>query len=374
VDSTKEEAAVMVARMLGDPAFASSLAQEFEHSAPDKEKAASLEKVLRRYETKPRLGARPNASAYGGMNDARTLRALDRSLLAHKGIEKISAGLLQVRLYASAEQGVTASQLGQTLVAFEPAGDDKLWDTVQAYDSQGNLFHLDARRAPSYPVLIVDIDGREDMRAGLTVANLLLRDEGLQNRAKPSLPLFAQPRSANRERLETAKLEKISLKDDQEPWISGAAEVYALVSGVQPTQSKVQIELVDMPYLFYDNRIYTPDQILIFWANYGFGAANVQLYEHDDNTSYKDLAVALTTAVTGIVGVFKPEAVALTTIAQAVMKAMPDAWFKNNDDYLDSFYTLEKDKRYVDYVGAARNAVLTLTPFQLEGDIAPETN
>jgi hypothetical protein len=259
-------------------------------------------------------------------------------------------------------------------VAFEPAGDDKLWDTVQAYDSQGNLFHLDARRAPSYPVLIVDIDGREDMRAGLTVANLLLRDEGLQNRAKPSLPLFAQPRSANRERLETAKLEKISLKDDQEPWISGAAEVYALVSGVQPTQSKVQIELVDMPYLFYDNRIYTPDQILIFWANYGFGAANVQLYEHDDNTSYKDLAVALTTAVTGIVGVFKPEAVALTTIAQAVMKAMPDAWFKNNDDYLDSFYTLEKDKRYVDYVGAARNAVLTLTPFQLEGDIAPETN
>ena len=42
---------------------------------------------------------------------------------------------------------------------------------------------------------------------------------------------------------------------------------------------------------------------------------------------------------------------------------MPDEWFSDDDDYVDVFYTLEKDKSYVNYMGASRNAKITLVPY-----------
>ena len=82
-----------------------------------------------------------------------------------------------------------------------------------------------------------------------------------------------------------AKLYRIRLNNDQEPWISGAAEMLAVVSGVQPDQAKATLTIVDLPYLDYDGTDYTPNQILIFWSQYRYGAATVQLFEHDDNTT-----------------------------------------------------------------------------------------
>jgi len=37
----------------------------------------------------------------------------------------------------------------------------------------------------------------------------------------------------------------------------------------------------------------------------------------------------------------------------------------NDDDYVDSFYTLEKGRTYVDYPGAAKNATVSLSPYRL---------
>lgn len=82
--------------------------------------------------------------------------------------------------------------------------------------------------------------------------------------------------------------------------------------------------------------------------------------------------MALTGAVAQTTAVVKPEAAIVATIAETIMRAMPSAWFKNNDDYIDSFYILQKDRSYFDYAGAANNAVITLTPFQLSTDMAPE--
>jgi hypothetical protein len=371
VDKTKQETAALVARMLPDPAFSSSLAEELERTPSGQEKAALLETLLTRYETRPHSTARGNATSTAGQSATQNLRGLDHSLLAYKGVEKVSEGLLQVRLYEPAGQHVTPPQLSQVLVAYEPAGDDKQWEVVEAYDSQGNLFRLDAHRAPDFPVLVVDIDGKEDLRAGLTVANQVLQEQGVQEGVHANVDAHAAAHTQRRapERLDTSKLESIRLRDDQEPWASGAAEVYALVSGIQPAQPKPQIELVDMPYLFYDNETYSPNQVLIYWSNYRFGAANVLLYEHDDNTNYKDLAVALASGVASLLGAFKPEIAVVATVAQALIQAMPSYWFQNNDDYIDSFYTLEKDGRYTDYVGAANNATITLMPFQLASDL-----
>ena len=44
---------------------------------------------------------------------------------------------------------------------------------------------------------------------------------------------------------------------------------------------------------------------------------------------------------------------------------MPSSWFSNDDDYVDSYYTLEKDRGYVNHVGAADDATVTLSPYQL---------
>lgn len=45
---------------------------------------------------------------------------------------------------------------------------------------------------------------------------------------------------------------------------------------------------------------------------------------------------------------------------------MPSGWFANDDDYVDSFYTLEKGRYYTGYLGAARNATLSLAPYTLQ--------
>jgi hypothetical protein len=47
---------------------------------------------------------------------------------------------------------------------------------------------------------------------------------------------------------------------------------------------------------------------------------------------------------------------------------MPNDWFSNSDDYIDSFYAVEKGHRYIDHVGAANNATITLTPYRLKGE------
>lgn len=363
VDKAKQEAAITVAQLLSDPRFSSSIAERLDRTPANSEKVAPLRDILDRYQvTQPRHGARPTAAAEGG---AQALRRLDRSLLTYKGVDAASDGLLQIRLYQPWGQPVTGDQVSHMLVAFEPPGDDKHWEVVEAYDSQGNIYRLDARRPPSDAVLVVDIDAREDLRAGLTTANRLLASRGLQGAAHAGRGAPAS--EGVRDRLETTKLERIRLNDDQEPWISGAAEVYAVVSGLQPSQAKPQIELVDMPYLDYAGRTHTPGQVLIDWSGYRYGAANVQFYEHDDNTNYQDLAVALSSGVAQILGTFAPGYAVIGAVATAILKAMPSGWFYNSDDYLDSFYAIEKGRTYADYVGAANNATIALAPHVFTG-------
>ena len=120
-----------------------------------------------------------------------------------------------------------------------------------------------------------------------------------------------------------------------------------------------------MPYLDYDGTVYSPNQIMIFWNDYRYAAANVQLFEHDDNTSYQALAIALSQGVATILGAFEPSYAVIGQVATAILQAMPAGWFANDDDYVDTYYTLEKDRSYVNYVGAANNATVTFSPYLL---------
>ncbi|MFC4159124.1 DUF3103 family protein [Chitinimonas lacunae] len=343
VDQAKRKLAVDVAQMLNDPSFSHLLSEKLQG-----QREVMINPLMSEYRQRDPMNI-AKAEA------ADTLQAMDLATRQHKGITAYSKGLLQVRMVAPQGMSTENVDTSNMLVAFEPAGDDKHWKEVEAYDRFGNVHKLDAKVQPSMPVLVADINGSEDLRAGVAMMNEAFKSRGWGG-------LNVRPRAGY---VETTKLEKIRLATDEEPWISGKAEVYALVSGINPSEEKPTIAVVDMPYLDYANTDYAPNQLVLFWSNYRYAAANLQLFEHDDNTNYQDLVVAIVSGVEKILLAFKPEFAAIATVAGAILQAMPAHWFSNDDDYIDSFYTLEKGKTYTDYKGVGGNAMMTLKPYRL---------
>ncbi len=248
---------------------------------------------------------------------------------------------------AAAEAGV--------LIAFPPAGDDGTWQAVDALTPEGAWITLDAHRAPAAPVLVLRINGALSFERQVAKANAMLRDAGLQRESAAATAKGSTP---------TTRIESIRLNDDEEPWVSGAAEIYAITIGLQPA-NQPQIGIVEMPYLDHDGRYYYPRQVLLYWQDFAYGAADVLLYEHDDNTNYQTLVQALIGAA-GELGDLagKPELQAIAEIANKIVSAMPSGWFANDDDYVDSFYTVLKTMAEARY-GAAGNARMYSIPYQL---------
>jgi hypothetical protein len=347
VDLAKRFAAYKVAGMLGDRNFTGLVEREL----AGKDDAVMLKPLLSTYgETSVQAKAA-----------ADTLNSTDQAVRQSKAIAGETDSVMDVRLYLP-KKFVGKIDWKNLLVAYPPAGKKNEYGTVEAFDRSGKSYKLDGRTAPNMPVLIVGINRTEAHRAGVELMNKHLQAAGMQGNT--SLKLRAPTAmSAN---IDTSKLDRIRLNNDQEPWVSGAAEIFAVVSGVQPDQPKATLTVVDLPYLDHDGTDYTPNQIMIFWSEYRYAAANVQLFEHDDNTNYKDLAVALSQGVTAILGAFAPTYAVIGQVATAILQAMPAGWFANDDDYVDSFYTLEKGRTYTNHLGAARNATVTLSPYTLQ--------
>lgn len=349
LQSMKRSVAYEVATLLNEPGFRSVLEQHFDAG----EDSVQVTEALAAY-TDDETGTSVATAS------AQHLALLDYQIRASKGIAAYSSGLLEVRLVRPAGGDANIEIDWETIpVAFTPAGEEADWTEISAFDASGNIVVLDAEVQPEFPVLVAGIDAREDIRAGVAYINDELSRRGL------GVPTdLVRPAAST----ETSKLDFIRLNDDQEPWISGKAEVYALVSGVDFDQDRVQIQAVDMPYLDHDGTNYYPNQILIFWENYRFAAANVLLYEHDDNTNYQTLVQALVSAVEAVLSFTAPQYAIIAQIANTIISAMPSHWFSNDDDYLDSFYTLEKGTTYSNYYGASGNARITLTPYILQGN------
>ncbi|MBQ4864562.1 DUF3103 family protein [Pseudoalteromonas sp. MMG013] len=276
-----------------------------------------------------------------------------------KGLTLSNDAIYQLRL---ADSSMFESWLEGVapLVAFAPKGDDKTWLYVEAYDQNGNMHLLDAHRMPTRPVLIVEIDSKKSAREGLAIMRNIftLNDLG-------SLPRNIE-QASNVESLSTSNLQRIRLNDDEEPWISGSAEVYAIVTGVSPSRDKPVLDIVDMPYLDHDGRDYTPNQTLIHWNRYRWQAADVLLMEQDDNTNYQTLATTFLDIVTQAMRAI-PDAnvqgyAIIPQLTNQLIKAMPAHWFSNDDDYIDVFYTLFEGQHYDAHMGASGNAKVTIKP------------
>ncbi|WP_299711875.1 DUF3103 family protein [uncultured Tenacibaculum sp.] len=273
--------------------------------------------------------------------------------------EKIE--ILEVWMHNSNE----TTDFSNVLFSFAPEGEEKDWSKIEAYTINKELVYLDAKNPPNQPVIVIETDGFETLKKEVELMNKQLRLEGVQNSRFDQKNSNSNLLASRNQGLETTKLNKIRLNDDEEPWISGAAEIYAITSGIKDSDNSPEIKVIPMYYLDHDDTDYYPNQILLFWDDYKYQAANIQLFEKDDNVNYKDLTSTIVNGVFQIIGTIstQPWVNALGQVAGAIIQAMPDQWYTNNDDYVDSFYTIEKNKSYTNHYGARGNAKVNLAPF-----------
>ena len=279
-----------------------------------------------------------------------------------KGLPNNTDNLLQLRL-AHSDMLVDWQQGKAPLFAFAPQGNDKYWTEIEAFDQFGQIHILAVDELPQQPTFIIELDGKKTHQAGLAVMKQILT----ANQPQIQAPMMQTQDTA--EPLSTSVLNKIRLNDDEEPWISGAAEVYGIVTGIDPSRDKPILDVVDLPYLDHDKTDYYPNQVLIHWQRYRWQAVDLLLMEQDDNTNYKTLASKLLEIAEQIMRTIPDPQVQgyaiIPKLTNELIKAMPDGWFTNDDDYLDVFYTLFENQNYHDHRGASSNATITLTPLTI---------
>ncbi|MEU1594429.1 DUF3103 family protein [Streptomyces sp. NPDC005708] len=304
--------------------------------------------------TSDEVAVTPLAGKAGGSLRS-TLAAADRRIAAAKGLHSGVGSLLRLRLGDSSMRAALAAGV-TPWVAAATADDDAA--TVTAYDSRGRAHTIDARKAPSHPVYVVDIDGAKALSAGLGVLNEELTRYGVASAASaPQQARTAAPRAqAATGGFWTTRITSVRLADDEEPWIKGDAEIYTLVTGFGQ-DGTARVDPVDMPYLDNDNTTYYPNQILVNWSNYKYNLADAVMMEDDGSTNYRDLAKAIATALLTIAdqGTYIP-------LVNAVLDAMPNDWWTDDPDYVDSWYTLAQSDNGTRY-GARGNGWMTVQPY-----------
>ena len=283
---------------------------------------------------------------------------LDQDLRGKMGIEPNSRGILGLELLWP-EDGPRRLDWDKLLCAVRPReAHAQSPQEVDAYDLQGRLQVLDPKQRPTVPVLLLGADRREVVRAGLETVNQGLARAGFSNhyrRHDPTAPLA------------TAKLTHIRMAEGQESWWRDGLEVYALVAGVDPVQAKPNIRLVNLPYLRHEAADYYPNQVLLFWSDFRYAAANIQFFDHGDGTDYQELLSAVLKGVAAAMTVGGAPGFAwIPVLADAIVEALPARWWKDSDTWLDTFYTVEQGKPYVEQAGAAQTVTLSLVPWLLK--------
>ncbi|MFE2583718.1 DUF3103 family protein [Streptomyces sp. NPDC059378] len=278
-----------------------------------------------------------------------SVSAADRRLAELKGLPTSTGSLLRVRLGAPSMRAHLKTDT-TPWVAVAAADDDA--KTLTAYDSQGRAHTVGTARVPDRPLYVLDIDVTKAHRAGLAVLDKALAAKGLTSQA-------GLAKAQDTGGWWATKVDAIEVNDDQEPWFKGAAEMFSLVTGFG-LDGKARVDSVDMPYLDYDGTTYYPNQILVNWSNYKYNLADVVMMEDDDGTNYRALATAITTALLTVTdqGTYIP-------LVNAVLSAIPDSWFTDDPDYVESWYTLAKNSSGR-LNGASGNGWMTVEPYFVE--------
>lgn len=289
------------------------------------------------------LSAVPESTSLG-----RAVRDANRAVLAAKGLPQDGTSLLTVRL---ADPGMAAAlrRGAAPLVASSPSDDNAT--SVTAYDRAGHRVLLDAHRMPEQPVYLVEIDSTTALARGMDVLRATLSERGLTGARRAGVPPSAG--------YWATQVTSIRLDDDKEPWHKGGAEIFAIVGGFG-LDGKVAVDTVQMPYLDHDGTTYHPGQLLVHFSSYKYNLADIVMMEEDGGTNYRDLAIALSQALLTIVdgGAYIP-------LVDAILNALPDSWWTDDPDYVDSWYTLSTATSG-SRTGAATNGTMTVAPYWVQ--------
>ncbi|KAG1192034.1 hypothetical protein G6F35_013694 [Rhizopus arrhizus] len=166
IQAVTEASAREVAGLIAQPGFAEAVRTTL---AASPERGVALDAVMERFDP----GVRTQASV--------SLASNDQQLRQAKGLPAQGEGLLQLRAYVPEGQSLADIAPRQLWVASLPRGNDRDWTTLTAYDARGRAHVLDARQAPAFPVLIVDVDTRRSVQEGMALVNAGLRARGLQS-------------------------------------------------------------------------------------------------------------------------------------------------------------------------------------------------
>ncbi|GGX52874.1 DUF3103 family protein [Saccharospirillum salsuginis] len=297
-------------------------------------------------------------SSYAARNglDIQAMKSLDRAVRQSKGMVAEADHLIEVRM--ADDRMIREWQQGaEPLFAYVPEGDEESWYHIEAFDADGRPHSLSPDVMPDRPVFVVGINAEKDLRIGLEIMQQTFEQEGVSGSPRPTLNSTADSD------LETTVLKRVSVQDDNEPWIKGAAEVYSIVSGVDYEQDDARINVVDMPYLDYDGTDYYPNQVMVYWDRYRFQAVDMVFMEHDDSTNYKDLSLALVAAAQKALELYgRPDLAAIGVITTAILQAIPDDWMTDDDDYMDVIYTLMKYQTLNGQYGVSGNVRVDMEP------------
>jgi hypothetical protein len=275
------------------------------------------------------------------------LRKANNAVLAAKGLPATSAPMLRLRL-ANPQTRPALAHGATPLITTEPSDDTTT--PVTAYDRTGGTVRLDPVRVPTRPVFVVEVDTSSALAMGLDVIQSTLTARGLNR---------AVPRATAGTGYWATKVTAVRLNDDEEPWIKGAAEIFGISTGFG-LDGQVKVDTVQMPYLDYDGTTYYPNQLIAGFNAYKYNLADFVMMEDDGDTNYRDLALALASALLTIV-----DAGSYIPLVDAILNAMPDSWWTDDPDYVDSWYTLSTHTNG-HFTGARANGWMDLTPYWVQ--------
>ncbi|MEU2670851.1 DUF3103 family protein [Streptomyces sp. NPDC007164] len=292
-----------------------------------------------------------DANAPAGRKLAARITAADRGVAAAKGLGSGVGPLLRLGL-ADASMKDRLAPGTAPLVAAAPSDDDGA-STFTAYDSRGAAHELPLDIAPDRPVYLVDIDGAKAVTEGLKVIDKTLESKGLGLPA-PSAGTSLSAASG----IDTTRIDSVRLGDVEEPFFKGDAEIFTLVTGFGK-DGKPRVDTVEMPYLNKEDTTYYPGQVLVNWSNYKYDMADAVMMEDDGDTNYQALAKAIATVLLTITdqGAYIP-------LVDALLDAIPTAWWTDDPDYVDSWYTLARSSSG-QRNGAAGNGWMTVSPYHV---------
>jgi hypothetical protein len=289
--------------------------------------------------------ARPvSLAARGGTALDAAVRTANREVLAAKGLPADGTSLLRLRLAQPAM--AAALRRGETpLVAAAPADDDAA--AVTAYAPGGAKVRLDARKAPSRPVFVVEVDTDKALSLGMDVMRRVLDERGVGDASAPV-------RAADG--YWATQVQSVRLGDDKEPWVKGDAEIFGIAGGFG-MDGKAAVSTLTMPYLDDDGSTYYPNQLIVHFSAYKYNLADFVMMEDDGDTNYQALAIAIADALLTIVdgGAYIP-------LVNAILNAIPASWWTDDPDYVDSWYTLSTASSGA-LNGAAGNGTMTIAPY-----------